>query len=160
MQQLSWQGSLSLLIASTRRKLKQLYLQRLSELELTPPQMSALLCLAEEGELSLGRLAQLARTDEPTASRVVTRLVSAGFVQMKADPEDRRRARIALTPSGRALTRKLAPLAAEVEAELLGQLSPAEHRALTSGLLKVAANVERASLRLEAEAPRRKKVAR
>lgn len=160
MQPLSWQGSLSLLIGSARRKLKQLYLQKLAGLDLTPPQMSALLCLQESGELCLGQLAIHARTDEPTASRVVTRLVAAGWVRMKEDAVDRRRARIALTPSGRALARRLLPLAAEVEAELLAELSPAEQRALVAGLTRATVNVERASLRMDSENLKRRKVVR
>jgi DNA-binding MarR family transcriptional regulator len=145
MQSLSWQGSLSLLIASTRRKLKQLYMRRLAEHGLTPAQMSAMFCLDEAGELCLKSLAAHARTDEPTASRLVTRLVATGKVRMKVDADDRRRTRLALTPAGRALTRRLRPLAAEVEATLLSELSDSEHRALTSGLRKVSANMERAS---------------
>lgn len=157
MQPLSWQGSLSLLIASTRRKLKQLYLRRLSAYALTPAQMSTLFCLEEEGELCLGRLAVHARTDEPTASRVVTRLVRTGRVRMKVDVQDRRRTRLALTPAGRALVKRLRPLAAQVEAELLAELTGAEHRALTSGLRKVAANVERAAMKTPSRTARRAK---
>lgn len=135
------------MIASTRRKLKQHYMRRLSEHALTPAQMSAMFCLEEEGELCLKSLAAHARTDEPTASRLVTRLVATGRVRMKVDADDRRRTKLTLTPSGRALTRRLRLLAAEVEATLLSELSTSQHQALTSGLQKVTANLERASAR-------------
>jgi DNA-binding MarR family transcriptional regulator len=143
MQPLPWQGSLSLLISSTRRKLKRLYVSRLAELGLTPAQMSALLCLEEGGEMCLRSLAGAAHIDEPTASRVVNRLVATGRVRMKEDAQDRRRARIALTPPGRALARRLKPLTVQVEEELRDGMSDAELRALVAGLARVSENVAR-----------------
>lgn len=143
MQPLSWQGSLSLLISSTRRKLKRLYVSRLAEHGLTPAQMSALLCLEEGGEVCLRSLALAAHIDEPTASRVVNRLVATGRVRVKVDAADRRRSRIALTPVGRALAKRLRPLTLQVEGELRDGMSDAEVRELVAGLTRVSENVAR-----------------
>jgi DNA-binding MarR family transcriptional regulator len=143
MQPLSWQGSLSLLISSTRRKLKRLYVSRLAEHGLTPAQMSALLCLEEGGEQCLGALAGSAHIDAPTASRVVTRLVATGRVRMNEDAQDRRRAKIALTPSGRALAKRLRPLTVQVEEELRDGMSDQEVRVLMGGLQRVSENISR-----------------
>jgi DNA-binding MarR family transcriptional regulator len=142
-------------LAAARRKMKQLLLLELEGTGLTPPQLSVLLVLAEEGEVCLGGLARRAGTDEPTASRVVTRLVQAGYVRMKPDAEDRRRARIALTPSGRAQARKLGPVIARVEAALFKGLEPDALAILSEGLSRVATNAQEAAEALEATPPRR-----
>lgn len=162
MQSLSWQESLALKIVRARRKMKQLVLTHLADEGLTPPQFSAVLCLAEAGEICLGGLAKRAGTDEPTASRVVTRLVAAGYVKMTPDAQDRRRALIALTPSGRALAKRLLKKAGEVEEALVEGLGPEELRVLAKALTRVAENAVRAAEAREASVRTRraKKVAR
>src|SRR5262249_56877900 len=98
---------IGLLIAATRRRIKQIVLARAGEFGLTPQQFWLIVGLAEGGSQSLHVLAQRARTDDPTASRVVQSLVTAGLVTSRPDPADRRRACLELTPRGQALAPRL-----------------------------------------------------
>jgi DNA-binding MarR family transcriptional regulator len=60
-----------------------------------------------------------------------------GFVQRLRDPEDRRRQRVALTPSGRTLQRRLLAVARRSQAEYLQVLSEPERRTLIALLRRV-----------------------
>jgi DNA-binding MarR family transcriptional regulator len=65
------------------------------------PVLDALQEAAERGEsLTLTALAARLDLDPPRASRLVTRSVDRGLVRREADPDDRRRAVLALTGRG------------------------------------------------------------
>ena len=156
MQPLSWQTSLSLTVASTRRRIKALHAQKVRRFGLTPQQMGYLLCLKEMGQVTLGGLAKRVGSDDPTASRVISRLNEKGLIRMSTDREDRRCARIELSPQGRALLPKLEGVAWSTERALREGISDAELEAFQKVIEKVWANIEHAS----AEAPPAKAPAR
>ncbi|MFI7643720.1 MarR family winged helix-turn-helix transcriptional regulator [Nonomuraea sp. NPDC049400] len=56
----------------------------------------------ESGPVSTGEIAALTGLTPGAASRLVDRLEKAGFVVRQADPQDRRRALVALAPDARA----------------------------------------------------------
>jgi len=58
--------------------------------------------------------------------RLVDRMVKAGFVCRREDPSDRRGCLVKLTPEGRALEAKLAPLHTALCKEMDGLLEPGE----------------------------------
>jgi DNA-binding MarR family transcriptional regulator len=145
MQSLSWQTSLPLQIAATRRRIKQLFTQRLRGHGLTPQQMGVLLCLSEAQGCTLGEVAQLIASDDPTASRVASKLTGKGLVKMATDAADRRRSRLHLTSRGSALVEELRPLARSTEEEIVQGLAPEDLALLRRVLEKVAQNVERAA---------------
>jgi|GEM_PF-1376137 len=70
-------------------------------------QAFALKSLDEVKAASLGELAARTLTDASSVSVVVRRLHDAGLVRRSRDPNDARRAVIALTPRGRAVTKRL-----------------------------------------------------
>jgi DNA-binding MarR family transcriptional regulator len=74
-----------------------------------------------EGPPSIGEVAEVLTIDPSTASRVVDRGVEAGLLERRACTDDRRRARLHLTPTGRDLldraTARRRELLAEVTAE-------------------------------------------
>jgi DNA-binding MarR family transcriptional regulator len=68
--------------------------------------------------------------DKVAVSRAVQSLVDAGRVVRTFDAGDRRRLVLNLSPAGRAVYTRVAPLALRYERQLLAALSPAERRTL------------------------------
>lgn len=100
----------------------------------TNAQLFLLRALEERRQLSLGELAELAGTQQSTASLVVKRLVRSGLVRRQLSPEDGRRVLLSLTPRGRTKLRH-APVPATARLlEALEGLTAPELRALTRGL--------------------------
>lgn len=83
------------------------------------------LLLLGEGPRSLGQIADAQRIDRPYATAIVDQLESLGLVERTADPADRRRKLVALTPEGREAVRTAAEIMAAPPA-VLSQLSSAE----------------------------------
>lgn len=69
-------------------------------IDLTMPQMKALLIIDTDGALSIGELACRMNFAKPAASILVEKLVQGGFLRRAEDPEDRRRAIVQLTDKG------------------------------------------------------------
>jgi multidrug efflux system membrane fusion protein len=134
---------IGLLVAATRRRIKQAVGLRLRSHRLSPQQFWVLTVISEHEGRSLRELAGWQRLDEPTASRVVGNLTRQGLVRVDVDRGDRRRRSLVLTPKGRALARRLRPIALAVRAAIVAGLSTAEVRVLRAGLRKVIANMER-----------------
>lgn len=91
-------------------------------------QCHALEVLAERGPLRSNDLAAALYLDKSTTSRVVDGLVRKGHAERRPDPQDGRAIRIAPTPAGMALYRRIeADLLGDVEA-LIGELEPEVRR--------------------------------
>jgi DNA-binding MarR family transcriptional regulator len=101
---------------------------------ITNAQLFVLQSLATHGPQSIGELAARARTQLSTASIVVSRLERAGLVAKSRATEDRRRAVITVTASGRQIARRgpQAPTSRLLAAT--ESLSPAAARALSKSL--------------------------
>ncbi len=67
---------------------------------LSPAQASALGSVGRHGSPTLGELAALEQVQPPTITRIVASLTDAGMVTRVADPNDRRSARVRITPAG------------------------------------------------------------
>jgi len=93
---------IGLLVAATRRRIKQAVGLRLRSHRLSPQQFWVLTVISEHEGRSLRELAGWQRLDEPTASRVVGNLTRQGLVRVDVDRGDRRRRSLVLTPKGRA----------------------------------------------------------
>jgi DNA-binding MarR family transcriptional regulator len=88
--------------------------------DVTASQLSALLTVAEHGELSLGELAGIERIAPPSMTRIAARLEEQGLLERRVDVADRRVARVVISPGGEALlaenrTRRDAFLAARLQ---------------------------------------------
>jgi DNA-binding MarR family transcriptional regulator len=91
-------------------------LRQQAEGEITASQFSALASVNRLGPITLGKLASVERLRPPTVTRIAAALEEAGLVVRRLDPDDRRVARVEMTPPGRGLlertrTRKDAYLA-------------------------------------------------
>jgi DNA-binding MarR family transcriptional regulator len=140
------QGSaepLGLLVASIRRAVKAMVTQRVGPLGLTPLQFWVLVGALEAPGSSQAELARRLRCDEPSVSRVVAALSRRGWLRASRQEGDRRRVMLALKPAGQALARRLAPIAAEVRAEVEAPLGPAEREQVREALARVAGHLQR-----------------
>jgi DNA-binding MarR family transcriptional regulator len=86
------------------------------------------------GPISQSRLADALGLQKSTISRLVTQLEAADLVTRQPNPSDRRSRLIALTPNGTRRARRLAAARAELFAELLDHLTPAQRRTAVEGL--------------------------
>ncbi|HKC13285.1 MAG TPA: MarR family transcriptional regulator [Vicinamibacteria bacterium] len=137
------QESIGLLVAVTRRRIKQAVGRRVRPHGLSAQQFGLLVAVVEREGPSLRELAERLRTDQPTTSRIVTTLVRKRLVREEGDPRDRRRRCLRLAAPGRALAERLYPVALELRAAIVGGLSPAERAALRNGLRKIIHNMDR-----------------
>ncbi|MEO5799809.1 MAG: MarR family transcriptional regulator [Gemmatimonadales bacterium] len=101
---------------------------------LTNAQLFVLRQLAANDHPSINDLAQRMRARQNTVSALVTRLVSAGYVEREQSPLDGRRAVLSLTRSGRRLVKHSPPAPLERLLEALDGMSLKEVRALARGL--------------------------
>ncbi len=84
--------------------------------------------------LSANEVAERTAMDKVAVSRAVARLMETGLVERDTDASDRRRSRLTLTAQGRHIHAQIAPLALDMERQLLADFS-AEERALLDALL-------------------------
>jgi DNA-binding MarR family transcriptional regulator len=103
---------------------------------LTPSQVSTLAVIARHGPIGLGELADREAMSPPTLSRIVGRLLDLGYVRRQTNTEDRRSARVQLTPRGR---RAVERMRAERTSLLVARLHalPADERAALVAALPV-----------------------
>jgi len=105
---------------------------------LTIPEWRVMAVLGHEGELSASGVCERTLMDKVTVSRAVARMVEQGRLERRVDAADRRRTRLRLAAAGRAIYRKIVPLARQYEARLLGGLSTREQESLDRLLVKLA----------------------
>jgi DNA-binding MarR family transcriptional regulator len=116
----------------------------LNETGLTLAQLVTLHCLQFVGTQSISRIATTLRLSPAATSHLVDRLVKAGMVGRKEDPEDRRAKRVAITTAGDTFAKQVEETRTREFARVLARLSPALRRRLFSVLALV--NRELASL--------------
>lgn len=118
---------LSTLAESVSHALAAIYRDRF---DLTRPEWRILATLALESGLSANEIGRRVSLDKMQVSRAVQALEKKGDVARRADPRDNRSRRLELTPQGRRLYARIAPLALERETVLLSVLSRVEQDAL------------------------------
>ncbi|NJM84362.1 MAG: MarR family transcriptional regulator [Tabrizicola sp.] len=105
--------------------------------EVTTTQFAVLARLAETGPMSQNQLGRAAAMDAATIKGVVDRLAKLGLVMTAADPDDRRRLTVALSPAGSALFRTRTETALAVSDATLAPLSTAERKTLLALLTRL-----------------------
>ncbi|MGH9190169.1 MAG: MarR family winged helix-turn-helix transcriptional regulator [Acidimicrobiales bacterium] len=95
-----------------------------------PPCMGALAVIAARQPVSQREISDRLGVDASDMVGVVDVLESAGLVERRRDPEDRRRHAVVLTAQGESAARHFEVLRAEAEARALSALDPEERRLL------------------------------
>jgi DNA-binding MarR family transcriptional regulator len=118
-------GRLRIAVNRLQRRLRQQSLGGLS-----PAQASALGSVRRHGGPTLGELAALEQVQPPTMTRIVASLCDAGMVTRVADANDRRSARVRITPAGERTLERIRTLKNAFLVRRLSELSAVEqHRA-------------------------------
>ena len=116
-------GRLRIAVNRLQRRLRQESLGGLS-----PAQASALGSVSRHGSPTLGELAAIEQVQPPTMTRIVASLAEAGMVTRVADANDRRSARVRITPAGERALSGCAPRKNAFLLRRLGELGPDEQR--------------------------------
>ncbi|MFL5348347.1 MAG: MarR family winged helix-turn-helix transcriptional regulator [Hyalangium sp.] len=120
-----------------RRSLRDPIASTCEELQLTPPQVHALLWLGQDGQLTMGELARRLGVTEKTVTGVVDRLEREGHVQRERITLDRRVVRCRLTGQGQETYQRLDRFLHEAMLHILGMLDGSDRKALFRILEKV-----------------------
>lgn len=113
------------------------------------PEWRVLACLFDTDGTMITRLAAQALIEQSAMTRVVERMEDRGLVQRRADPRDRRRARVYLTPEGRDLAGDLVARARADDADLMALLPPDQRDMLKPMLYAFLAAREKSILTAE-----------
>jgi DNA-binding MarR family transcriptional regulator len=113
--------------------------------DLTMPQLKALMCVHQSGDATSGQIARSLGVSLSTVTGIVDRLSEQGLVIRHEDPEDRRITRVRPTPGGGDLVSRLLRYRDERLTSLLACLSPDELETVERAFDDLA----RAALRLD-----------
>lgn len=112
-----------------------------AEAGLTVPEWRVLAHLGQADQVSVRDIHRRVHLDKSVVSRAATRLEEAGFLRKSGHETDRRLIALQLTPAGRALMERLAPLADAFQAQLAQELG-ADLAGLNRALDRLAAPAE------------------
>lgn len=114
-----------------------LVVDALADAEMRRYHYALLAALDEIGPASQADLSRGTTIDRSDMVATVNELVEQGLVERTADPTDRRRNVVTITPAGRRQLRKLDRLLGKVQDELLAPLSAEERKQLVDLLTRV-----------------------
>ena len=121
------------------KNLERLYTKRFEllaqESSLTLPQCKALFHLSRNEGISQKRLAELAEVEPMTLVRILDRMESDGWVERRADPNDRRARTLYVRSGATPILEQIDKLSAQMRSEALAGLN-AEQRNQLMGLLE------------------------
>ncbi|KDB06719.1 transcriptional regulator, MarR family [Burkholderia sp. lig30] len=129
---------LHVLTKRSDRGIGEMYRHRL---DISLPEARVIASVGAFGPFSIMDLARHTHLDKSQASRAAEALLRQGLLARSASEEDGRIVLIALTPDGRALYRKILPIARKWNDGLLACLSDSERQTFERLLDKVVASV-------------------
>ena len=95
----------------------------------------------DQGECSMGGLAELSSVDRTTLTRTVAQMEAEGLVLRRISPSDRRRLSISLSPHGQSLFLRILPAVLSRTDRALAGFTPAETESLQRLLRRMAENL-------------------
>jgi DNA-binding MarR family transcriptional regulator len=114
-------------------------------------QLTSLLKLDEEGELTIKEIAEYLGRSVSATSRLLDQLVVRGMITRREDEHDRRAKRVAITEQGRALMMSVIRRRADVQLAAMEYLSPDEQIEVIQGMELLVEGVRRR--RVQNESP-------
>jgi DNA-binding MarR family transcriptional regulator len=130
-------GRVGFLLARAHWTARDLADEALAPLGLVVPQFGSLVIIESEGPLSQQELSRLQGCDRTTMVALIDGLESAGFVERRRNPIDRRAYALQITPEGRAVLRRANRLLEAAELELFAPFDEAEVAALRDTLRRL-----------------------
>ncbi|HET6632655.1 MAG TPA: MarR family transcriptional regulator [Rhodanobacteraceae bacterium] len=134
--------SFGYLLGDATRKLRTQFDRRAAAYDLTRAQWRALRTLGRHEGLSQTALAELIEMEPIPVGRVIDRLQQAGFVERRADPEDRRRWCLYLTEKARAVNDDMEVIVSEMRAECLRGIPSADVETFLDVLARIKNNLD------------------
>lgn len=131
-------GRLGYLLKHARERLGELTAEVLAPLRVTGRQVGVLIAIDDRVPLSQQEVARRLGVDRTTMVALIDELETAGLVQRRPDPADRRRNVVALTPAGTATLEQASRATRDAERRFLGSLSAPEEAAFRQALRAVA----------------------
>ncbi len=105
-------------------------------------QFGVLLLLSKSDLLTQKQIADATFGDEPTTTRMISRLIKNDFIKKEKNPEDKREQLVSLTKNGEVLLSKLVPLAIEGNKEIESLITKKEYKNLLYILNKLNDDME------------------
>ena len=109
-----------------------------AEASVTLPQLRVLVVTGDRSVLSMAEVAELLAVHPSNATRLVDRLVQAGLLDRRDDPQDRRQLRLTLTDAGTQLVRTVLDHRREAFRRLLSNLSRDAQAAIGAAMSSLA----------------------
>ena len=106
------------------------FTEAIARLGIRPAHYGILSVLMESGPITQAELAETLRLDSGWLVGLLDQLEAEGLVVRAADPVDRRRHAVSLTPAGKRRRQQAARIGRRVEDELLQSLEPEEREEL------------------------------
>jgi DNA-binding MarR family transcriptional regulator len=110
----------------------------LEEENCTVEQWRALVLLSDGVSHSMSEVVEFVLLPAPTLTRLIDRMVADNLAYRKADPQDRRRVLVHITPRGRALHRRLTKRIEGSQAVILAEADPGDVAQLAALLTDLA----------------------
>ena len=126
------------LLRRAHQRASAIFAARIGAHDLTPTQFAALAKIHDSGAISQNRLGRVTAMDPATMQGVIARLNDRGLIERAADPTDKRRTLLRLTPAGRAAFLASTENGKAISRETLAPLSVEERAAFLRLLKKLA----------------------
>ncbi len=127
-------------------QLNRLYDRRLQDafaaLGVAPGQFAPLVMLFEQDGLTQAELCRRINVEQPTMANTLDRMERDQLIQRKADPADKRRATVHLTPRAAEMRGRVMDQARQVATQAIKSLTPAEQEQLFGLIARMAENLK------------------
>jgi DNA-binding MarR family transcriptional regulator len=144
--------SLGVLISDVARLLRRSFDRRLQSLGLTQAQWRAIVNIARTEGMSQTALAECLEIQPITVGRLIDRMESAGWVERRSHPADRRAVQLYLTPKSQPILEEIHARAADMMAESVTGIPAATQKQLFDQLQRIKQNLATAEAKSEDEA--------
>lgn len=119
--------------------------QELKEMNLGGGQQFFLVRIAENEGIRMHSLAALGHYDKATVTKAVSKLAAEGYVEVRADEDDRRAKRLYTTEKGREILRKVSPARDKWMKQVTAGISEEDMEIIYRGVVKMVENATRRS---------------
>lgn len=128
---------IGVVISDVARLLRTEFDRRVRKLGITRAQWLVLTRLHRQPGASHSELAVMLEVEKATVGRMIDRLEANGWVERRAEPDDRRIKRVYLTPEAERVHKRIWRVAEETVDDALADLSISESKQLMTLLLRV-----------------------
>jgi MarR family transcriptional regulator for hemolysin len=130
-------SSISWLLADASRLIRKLADRRLGGVGLTRAQWQALGNLRRIGPMTQAALAEIMEVETATIARLIDRLEAAGWIERKAEAQDRRVKLVTMTEKATSIMDEVSVIGQKLRDDMLVDLSPDELETLIALLSKI-----------------------